>query len=317
MAVLVLLALSFALLTVLARYLGTGFTVAQQVYLRSAVAFAIGACALSRSIRWRVVLRVSLREWGVIAVRMALMYMIGTVLYSKAATLAPVGDVSFIAALPFVSAFGLMLRRVRVTGTRMLYVLGSAAGAALLSLSGGGLTSLSSVGQGDLLALIAMFALAVGYIGRPWHDGTLNNAEITELTVGAGAVCVALLSLAHGEGLPRLETDGSMLPWIAVIVGGALNVLNLFLINYAFEHVDPVRAGNLLTLESVWGLVFGLAFFGQVPSLWELAGGAVIVGCAVGLNSARDPDESEPSALRPARARPRPHPPEPVSSRRK
>jgi drug/metabolite transporter (DMT)-like permease len=283
-AALVVLTLSFALITVLARYLGSGFTIAQQVYLRAAFAFVIGAGVFSRSIRWRVVLRATLREWGIVVLRTVLAYLIGAVLYSKAATLAPVGDVSFIAALPLVSALGLALRRVRATRSRVLCVLGSAVGAGVLSLPGGGSASPASVGRGDLFAVIAMLAIAVGYLGRSWHDGSLNNAEITELTFGVAVAGVVLLSLAHGDGLPR-PAGGGVLPWLAVVAAGALNVVNLFLVDYAFEHADPVRAGNLLTLESVWGLAFGLAFFGQVPSLREFAGGTAIVCCAIGLNS--------------------------------
>lgn len=180
---------------------------------------------------------------------------------------------------------------MRATRARVLYLLGSAVGAAILSASGGGT---ASAHRGDLLALVAMFSIGASYIGRPWHDGSLNNPEITQLTFASGAICVALISLAHGDGPPHLVTAGGLPPWAAAVAAGALNVLNLLLINYAFEHVDPVRAGNLLTLEIVWGLLFGLVFYGQVPSLREAGGGVVIVCCAVGMNSARDPGRPPP-----------------------
>ena len=286
-AALVLLAASFASLTVLARYLNTGFTIPQQVYLRAGIGFAISAMAFGRRIRWRtVVLRTSRREWGVIALRAILLYLVGATLYSKAATIASIGDVSFIAALPLVSALGLALRRVPVTPARVMLVLGSVAGTAVLSAFGGGQgTGLVSWNRGDLLALVAMLAMAIAYLGRTWHDSTLNNYEITVLTVGVGALCVALVSVAMGQGLPHVAHRDPAALWSAVALAGLLNVLNIFLMNYAFEHVDPVRAGNLLTLECVWGLGFGLLFFDQWPTVGELVGGVVIVACAVGLNS--------------------------------
>lgn len=294
---LIVLAASFALLTVLARYLSTGFTIAQQVYLRSLMAFLIAIVAFRRKIRWRsVVTRVGPREWIIVVLRAVLLYAIGTTIYSRAATMTSVGDVSFIAALPLVSALGLVFHRSKATAGAAAWVLGSAVGAAILSGfdgSGGGLltwhvSGFSQAGTGDLLALVAMLAIAVAYFTRPWHQSaesgrvSLNNQEITALLVGVGAISVAMLSLLHREGLPH-ATDSWRL-WAAVAAAGALNVLNVFLINYAFEHVEPVRAGNLLTLECVWGLAFGLIFFAQVPGIGEMVGGALIVVCAIGLN---------------------------------
>ncbi|QIS09632.1 DMT family transporter [Nocardia arthritidis] len=281
---LVLLTASFAMNTVFARFLDSGFTVAQQVYLRSCVAFLLALLAFCRWIRWRTVLRSGKREWGVLAVRAILLYVVGTTLFSKAATLTTVGDVSFIAALPLVAALGLLLRRVRVTPPRVIFLLGSAAGVAILSGVGVGVGSWNI---GNLIALIAMLAMAFSYLGRDWHDGTLNNHEITALTVGLGAAGVALTSVLQGDGMPHVHTHASAaVLWAAIACAGLLNVLNVFLMNYGFERVDPVQGGNLLTLECVWGLLFGLIFYQQIPTISGLIGGAVIVGCAVGLNMA-------------------------------
>jgi drug/metabolite transporter (DMT)-like permease len=228
----------------------------------------------------------------VITARALLLYAVGATFYSRAATLTSVGDVSFISALPLVSGLGLMLRRVPATPRRIGCVAGSAVGAAVLSLHGGGRgADLLGWNRGDLLAIVATLAFAVSYLGRSWHGGSLNNQEITVLTLGVGAVCVALSSLGLGQGPPSVARPGSL--WAAVAVAGALNCLNVFLVNYGFERLDAARAGNLLTLECVWGLGFGLLSYGQCPSIEELVGGAVIVGCAVGLNaeeSAESPD---------------------------
>ncbi|WP_433578684.1 DMT family transporter [Nocardia brasiliensis] len=280
----ILLTASFAMLTVFSRYLDTGFTVAQQVYLRAGVAFGIAAVVFGRWIRWRVILHAGAREWSVIVVRTVLLYVFGTTLFAKAATMTTVGNISFIAALPLVAALGLVLRRVPVTAVRVFFVSGSAIGVAILSGFG---MSWGSGKQGDVIALVAMVAISLSYLGRDWHSGTLNNYEITALTVGVGALGVALTSLCQWEGLPRLPSDVSpAMLWTAIGIAGGLSVLNVFLMNFAFERVDPVQGGNLLTLECVWGLLFGLIFFGQVPTWAGIAGGVLIVLCAVGLNIA-------------------------------
>ncbi|WP_158607779.1 DMT family transporter [Nocardia panacis] len=295
---LVLLTASFAMNTVFARYLDSGFTITQQVYLRSCAAFLIAVVAFGRWIRWRAVLRAGPRELLVIAARAALLYVIGTTLFSKAATLTSVSDVSFIAALPLVSALGLLLRRARVTVARIGFLGGSVVGVALLSGFGSG-GALLSMNRGNVIALVAMVAISFSYLGRDWHGGHLNNHEITALTVGFGALGVAITSLLQGEGLPRLAVHGSAgLLWAAVGVAGLLNVANVFLINYGFDRVDPVHGGNLLTLECVWGLLFGLLFYRQVPTVGGMIGGAVIVACAVGLNMADRAPEPEPEPER-------------------
>lgn len=275
------------MLTVFSRFLDTGFTVAQQVYLRAGVAFVIAAFAFGRWIRWRVIFRAGVREWSVIVARTVLLYVVGTTLFAKAATMTTVSNISFIAALPLVAALGLVLRRVSVTAVRIFFVSGSAIGVAILSGFGMSWGGPLSGKQGDAIALLAMIAISLSYLGRDWHSGTLNNYEITALTLGVGALGVALTSLCQWEGLPQVPADVSpAMLWTAIGIAGGLSVLNVFLMNFAFERVDPVQGGNLLTLECVWGLLFGLLFFGQVPSWAGIAGGVLIVLCAVGLNIA-------------------------------
>ncbi|MFF2554366.1 DMT family transporter [Nocardia sp. NPDC058058] len=296
-----LLTASFAMLTVFARFLDTGFTIAQQVYLRTAVAFVIAVVAFGPWIKWSKIPKIRPREWAVITVRAILLYVLGTTLFSQAATMSPISDVSFIAALPLVPVIGLLLRKVRVTATRVICVTGSAAGVAILTTSGLGSGPLPiSWNSGKLIALIAMIALAVSYIGRDWHDNTLNNLEITTLTVGLGALGVALVSLLKGDGIPHVPAASSpLILWGAIAVAGVLNVTNVFLINYAFEHVDPIRGGNLLTLEGVWGLLFGWWFYRQMPTLGGIIGGILIIACALGLNlvNRQTPGTAEPSPV--------------------
>ncbi|MCM6772491.1 DMT family transporter [Nocardia sp. CDC159] len=283
-----LLTASYAMLTVFTKYLDTGFTVAQQVYLRTAVAFALAAVVFARQVRWRVIVRAGAREWTVVVVRTALLYVVGTLLFAKAATMTSVANVSFIAALPLAAALGLLLRQVRATVARLTCVAGSAAGVAIMSgFSPGPGGAWMAWNRGDLIALVAVTAMALSYIGREWHGGVLNNSEITTLTVGVGTVGVALVSVAQGQGLPRLPAELSpVVLWGAIAVAGALSVLNVFLINYGFDRVDSVKAGNLMTVECVWGLLFGLAFYQQIPTMNGLVGGALIVGFAIGLNAA-------------------------------
>lgn len=275
-----LLTAIFASLSVLARYLNTDFTILQQVYLRVLAAFFLALVVFRKHLSWTRIANTSFREWLVIIFRGFAIYGIGVTFISKAATMTLIGNVAFISALPFVPMLGFMFLKEKITWWKIIFILGSILGVALLSIRN--IHDLFSWGVGDIYAILATFGFSVGYVTRRWHNDTLNNREITTLTFIFGIGSTALLSLILGEGVPKL--DNSLVIWLAIVFGGVLNVANLLLINYGFQHVDAVRGGNLLTLESVWGLLFGLLFFHEWPTWRGLLGGICIIICVIGMN---------------------------------
>lgn len=279
-AALVLLTAIFASLSILARYLNTDFTILQQVYLRVLMALILALLVFRKYLRWDKIAKLPPREWAVIAFRGFVGYSIGVTLISTAATMTLLGNVSFIAALPFVPLLGFLLLKERVTWWKLGFVLVSLLGVSLLSVRD--FHNLLAWGMGDVFAIIATLGFAIGYIARKWHTNLLNNQEITTLTFMFGVGFVILISLFLGEGVPKLDVSWSI--WLAILIGGVLNVANLFLINYSFEHVDAVRAGNLLNLEAAWGLLFGWLFYQEWPSWKGLLGGVLIVASVVGMN---------------------------------
>jgi drug/metabolite transporter (DMT)-like permease len=221
-----------------------------------------------------------LREWLLLAFRGFTGYTIGVTLISKAATLTLIGSVSFIAALPFVPLIGFLFLKEKVTWWKVAFITGALLGVSLLSVHDFG--NLLSWGRGEIFAVIATLGFAVSYVTRRLHTQYLRNQEITIMTFVLGAIQILILSVILGEGVPDLHI--SALSWFVIALGGVLNVISLFLSNYAFEHVDTVRAGNLLNLETAWGLLFGLVFYHEWPSLIGLFGGFLIVACVVGMN---------------------------------
>jgi len=280
--ILALIALTamFAMLSVLARLLGGGFTVTQQVYLRVFVALLLALVVFRRQLRWHKLRALPLREWLLVAFRAFVTYGIGVTFISKAANTTLIGHVSFIAALPFVPLLGFLVLKEKVTWWKVMFVVGSLLGVSLMAVNNP--HDLLSWNKGDLMAIIATLGFAVGYISRRWQSDALNNHEITTLMFVFGCGFVLLLSLVLGNGVPSFDHSWTL--WLTVVAGGALNVANIFLVNYAFQHVDAVRAGNLLNLESAWGLLFGLVFFGEWPSWRGLLGGVMIVACVAGMN---------------------------------
>lgn len=280
MFALVVLTAIFATMSVLARFLSTDFTILQQVYLRVFVAMLLAFAVFHKHLRWKKIARLPLREWGVIAFRGFVTYSVGVVLISWAATTTLIGNISFIAALPFVPLLGFLFLKEKVTWWKLAFVLASLLGVSLLAVRD--FSNVLSWGFGDIVAIIATLGFAVGYVTRRWHSGVLNNQEITTLTFVWGAGFVFVLSLFLGEGAPPLDAPWGV--WLAVLAGGIFNVANLFLVNYSFEHVDAVRAGNLLNLEAAWGLLFGFLVYQEWPSWYGLFGGIIIVASTIGMN---------------------------------
>ena len=292
-AALILLTALFASLSVLARYLNDDFTILQQVYLRVMAAVCIAAVVFRRKIRWQVIRTLPAHEWLIIAFRGFTAYVVGVALISKAANETLLGNVSFIAALPFVPLLGFVILGEKTTKWKVLFTHGSFLGVVLLSVQEPG--NLLSWEVGDLYAVIATLGFALAYIARKWHKDNLNNQEMTALIFVFGIAFTLILSLCIGEGVPNLNVSWLILA--GILVGGVLNVANLFLINYAFEHVDAVRAGNLLNLEAAWGLLFGLVLYQEWPSWRGLIGGCLIIGCVIGMNIYSRREEAKLAAI--------------------
>lgn len=280
-AALIFMTAVFALLSVLARYLDSGFTILQQVYLRVFVALILAVIVFHRYIRWEKIAALPLREWLVIAFRGFVMYAVGVTLISQSTTMTTIGNVSFIAALPFVPLLGFLFLKEKVTPWKLAFIGASVFGVALLAVRDFG--NLLSWNAGDIVAIIATLGFAISYVTRKWHADILNNQELTALTLVFGAGFVFMFSMFLGEGAPPL--DGSWTLWLAILLGGIFNVANVFLVNYGFQHVDAVRGGNLLTLESAWGVLFGFLFYSEFPTWLGLLGGVIIVGSVIGMNT--------------------------------
>jgi drug/metabolite transporter (DMT)-like permease len=57
-----------------------------------------------------------------------------------------------------------------------------------------------------------------------------------------------------------------------------------FLVNYGFEHVSAVVAGNILSLEQVFGVLFGLVFYGELLNARQITGGLIILVSVILMN---------------------------------
>ena len=143
--------------------------------------------------------------------------------------------------------------------------------------------SLSVWGQGEFLVFLSIIFFAWRNISRRWHSKLLNDMEITVLMLFFGVIMLILYSLFISEGIPSAIFNWY---WSGIILlGGLLSYLILFFTNYGFAKVEAVLAGNISALEIVFGVIFGLILYRELPSIIELTGGLLVVISIVGLSN--------------------------------
>lgn len=148
--------------------------------------------------------------------------------------------------------------------------------AAVMCLIGIGLVSLNeslTINRGDVLTLIcgifyALQVLAVGYYTRQE-----DAVALTTVQFGAAAVCNALLSLCT-ETMPASIPSGAILELAYLAVFPTTVAMLLQSVGQSVTPAAP--AAILLSLESVFGVLFSVLFAGELVTLRLLCGFTLI-----------------------------------------
>lgn len=151
--------------------------------------------------------------------------------------------------------------------------------AALLCIFGVGLVSLQeslSIGFGDIMTLVgaALFAVQMVYVAK-----NAPGRDMLALTVWqfiAAGLCGLFCGFVFETPpaiAPLLEPQFLMDMGYLVLAGSCLA---LVLQNVALSKVPPSQSSLFLSLESVFGVAFSVALYGEVLTLRLLAGFALI-----------------------------------------
>lgn len=277
---LVFLSFVFASMGLFARYLNTGFTISQQVYLRISAALIISLIVFRKDLDFRKIRKISPSEWGLLLFRSLAFYLVGITLFTKAIILTKYSNVAFIGALPIVALLGALILREKMNFKKIMYTIMAFLGVILVAISD--YTNLFQWGKGELIALISTISFSLSYIFRRWHSELLNNREITTIMFVLALPFLYLTSLIQGEGIPTIGWNLNL--FFAVFGAGLFNVMNMFLTNYGFQKVEAILASNILTLESVFAVLLGFIFYKELPVFKELIGGLIITASVIGIN---------------------------------
>ena len=119
---LIALAFVYASMGLFVRFLGTSFSIYQQVYLRSFAAFVVGLIVFSRNIRYSSLFKISGREWILLFFRSLSFYVLGVTLFSRAIIATKYGNVSFIGSLPLTALLGVLLMKEKLSWKAFAYI---------------------------------------------------------------------------------------------------------------------------------------------------------------------------------------------------
>jgi drug/metabolite transporter (DMT)-like permease len=277
---LVVLAWVFATMGVFARYLGAEFQLFEQTYLRIGVAFLIGSLIFFPWIRPRIFLRVSKRDFIILLLRSIALYT-GVVLFTESILHTTLSNSSIIASLPLLPLFGYFMLKERVALKTLLFIFIGFIGVIIVSLNRYGASL--HFGYGEMMALISILAFDFSYVARRWQSSLLNNYETTVAMFLIGTIFLFITSVLLGETLPSVSKFTFSVVGI-ICIAGFFNVLNLVLTNYGFQHVKVAIAGNILSLEVIFALLYSIFLYKEFPTGVEVVGGILVLFSVYNVN---------------------------------
>lgn len=155
--------------------------------------------------------------------------------------------------------------------------------AAILCIVGIGFVSLQesagdlTLGFGDAMTLVCsvFFALHIVYVSKFTDDCDALALTVYQFLVGGA--CGILLG-ACTETLPSISALTPDFLWNMVYLVVFASCMALVFQNVGLAHVDPAPASLLLSLESVFGVVFSVLLYGEVLTFKLICGFALIFG---------------------------------------
>ena len=131
--------------------------------------------------------------------------------------------------------------------------------------------------KGNLIAAASGAAWALTIAGLRWL-GRGADPEAGMATVAAGNLMAVAITLPMALPVARIAPAD----WMAIAYLGVFQIgLAYACLTRAMRHVPAFEAGALLLVEPALNPVWAYAAHGERPSLWAVAGGALILAAAL------------------------------------
>jgi drug/metabolite transporter (DMT)-like permease len=249
------------------KWLTADYPIPQIGFLR----YCIGLCfAIAIAMRFGGVGTLRTRRLGGHALR-SILNMITMITFYYALRLMPLADavaVGFAAPL-FMTALSVPLLRERVGPRRWAAIVVGFFGVLLIAGPGSGPDGIA-IGWGALLALISAFTYALTLItSRQLSRTELSHTILFYYSIG---VIVVMGSTLPFNWVTPLWED----VWIFALVGVAGSI-GQYCLNQAFRYGEVSFIAPLEYTSLIWAGLFGIMFWGDIPTWTVLAGAAIVV----------------------------------------
>ncbi|MBI4226112.1 DMT family transporter [Candidatus Roizmanbacteria bacterium] len=129
-----------------------------------------------------------------------------------------------------------------------------------------------------LLANLAGLSSAVWNIFSKKVSKDYSVAQIVFIdSFMTGLLGLALSILFHEKFIPFMLNS----QWIANILFAVNSLVTSFLVVYGFRYVEANYGSLILLLEVIFGIFFAFIFFKEIPSLYALIGGSLILTAVI------------------------------------
>lgn len=136
--------------------------------------------------------------------------------------------------------------------------------------------SFTSLSFGFVLAFLSGATDGLANYLRKSLGGNLNKFLLVLLTAIGGVLVSGFMILLSGNNL-LFMTDLPTNVWLTGILFGGLLILVNFLLLYGFQHFDVSLGSIVLSTELFFATFFAVIVFREVPSLFEIIGGILIL----------------------------------------
>ena len=180
----------------------------------------------------------------------------------------------------YVLLLGPWLLRERVRRNDLFFMAAVALGLALFFVGADvPTTTAPDPRTGDLLAVLSGVCWALTVIGLRWLGTATPGAGAGLATVAVGNIIACLAILPATLSAPAPDAGD----WLVLGYLGFVQIaLAYVLLTPALEHVPALEASTLLLAEPALNPIWAWLVHGEVPGVWALAGGALILAATLG-----------------------------------
>lgn len=204
-------------------------------------------------------LRINLKDW-IVAGGRGVVNILAIYLFIESLKLTTYGNVYLIQAVPFVSLYGWIILKERITSLKIAAVVLSFLGVAMLSVQNiNGLR----FGTGELYSLISGLLFSVFFVSRKYVSKKLNDEQVMWTTFVGSALTSLVLIWVSGENKEVIYRSLDKIGVIWLVLNTLISLIVNWGITVGFDRLEAVVAGVIYSLETPIAVLFGLLFLGE------------------------------------------------------